>query len=214
MAEDVLPPEASGNPLPTPADEAVRPSPVKVVAESLNLKNLARKIDFAAARPKTVLTMIVISKPQKVFIQTLPQEQWMTFDTIWRKKSISGLDEQVAIIAEEILPFVPPDFLNMTTFVPYQTLQGEVGLWPIKFETDGRKPNDWATTALEVATEAQTKWVRLANAGTHYDFEKSEATKVPDFKGLTQEKFFELGLKKYVISASDDALLKELRGEE
>ena len=210
----LLPPEPMTTAAPIPADEAAPPAPVTVSVASLNLNALVKKTDFASLKPKQVLAMVILAAPKKCFFRTWPDEgAWMTLTTIWRKKSIAAIDEQVAILPDEIVPYAPPDLVNTTIFVPYQTTQGEVGIWPLKLPAADRQATAWLESAVDAARIAQTKWLRLETAATHYNYLESKVVREPDFKGLDIDKFFELGLKKYVISSSDDPTLRELRGE-
>ena len=92
--------------------------------------------------------------------------------------------------------------------------QGTVFLWAIRLPNDGRR-DAWATTSLDAATMAVTRWVRLqadmSLGGYQIDVAKIDIE--PNWPKQPFNELLRIAFKNAVIDDLDHPVLKKLRGE-
>jgi hypothetical protein len=84
------------------------------------------------------------------------------------------------------------DVIRPVLIVRYVTMSGEEGLWPLKLDQPDTKSNPWNKSALNILELAQSGWVRIASAKTHYRHQVSNRTFDECPPKFSDRTFFEL----------------------
>jgi hypothetical protein len=103
------------------------------------------------------------------------------------------------------------------TFKPFRLVlcidrQGQVYLWPLRLPGDTGREDDWMTSALSIAEQAKTEWVRMV-AGPR-DFKSKTSGAVlsdPVWPEQTFDELLELAFRKRRIVSETDPILRRLR---
>ncbi len=198
------------------AEESAAAKPgLKLTADQLNLSAIEQTTDLSVAAVKEVVTGIPIKTSSKDQFIRSKLEYALTFTCIC-KKSADEMTTQWLIIPEPMLPYAPTDLLQTVTFVPYVTREDSLGAWPLKHPSQGRVASDWFVSAGELLKVAGEKWVAVSPGMGRYNYRIAEGiTKKPKWpEGFSKEKFYEIGLQKFVVTDSADSTLAALRGDE
>ena len=193
---------------------ASRPS-LKLTADQISLSAIKKPTDLSVAAVKEVLTGFPMKKPgPEQFFRTM-SDYAVTANTIC-KKSLDEMDVQWLIIPDEMISYAPGHLIQEVTFIPYVTREDNFGAWPLKHPRQGQNKNEWFTSAETVIKEADERWVCVfARAGRyHYNIGEgiSQEPKWPE--NFSEEQFYNIGLKKFVVLDSDDPTLAALNGKQ
>jgi hypothetical protein len=94
--------------------------------------------------------------------------------------------------------------------------QNVLFVWPIRLPGSDGKIDDWNRSALEAASMADTRWVRVAsnlNLGAYDVFEATADWPEPDWPDLPFNEILRVAFKGRVIEDLSHPVLKRLRGE-
>jgi hypothetical protein len=133
-----------------------------------------RRIDLDAIRAdvsapsgatKREYHVIPVRKPgnQKCF-RTFPQEQWYVGAAIAVREG--DADRKPYLFTAKMAALVPAQ-VGKVTFVPYVDRQLNLCLWPLKHNHLDH-PNDFNTSAMNIAYSAITEWGHMVNSGSMY----------------------------------------------
>ena len=101
---------------------------------------------------------------------------------------------------------VKEDFKTCKKFfhANYKTSAGRYGIWPVTIP-QGNYTNKWASTALDIITNAQKSWVRMISNTTNQHYECWVADEQNEFPQLV----WEIDAKKQMEDAWEDLILHE-----
>jgi hypothetical protein len=162
---------------------------------------------------KKVLLTIPVRRPAKEwFIRTRPELRIET--------CVLELKEDREVFLVD--PTLWPELASESTFGPRaifiaMTRQNAVFIWPIRLPNSDGKLDTWNSSALEAATMAQTRWVRVASnlhVGAYDIFTATADWPEPQWPDLTLNQLLRTAFKGRVISSLDHPVLKRLRGED
>jgi hypothetical protein len=178
-----------------------------------NLNALRLSQDFASAvGVKRALLTIPVKKPTREWwIRVHPQNRLET--AVLELKE----DREVYLVA-------PPLWQALSTEVTFSprllvqaiTRQNVVFIWPLVLPGPDGKTMDWYTSALEAASMAQSRWVRVVanmSLGAYEVFEATGDLPDPTWPETSFEEILRVAFKGRVIDTPEHPVLKRLRGE-
>ena len=171
--------------------------------------------DFAASLgvKKTLLTVPVKKPDNTWWIRTHPDEAYRIETAVLELKEA----RETYLIDPDLWSYLATE----ATFSPRALFtainrQGVVFLWPVRLPGADGRPNEWNRSALEAASMAAKKWVRVTSNMSLGAYEVFEATgDLPEPK-WPEQPFIELlrtAFKDKHITSLDHPVLKQLRGE-
>jgi hypothetical protein len=191
---------------------AVNPSQV---ADPFDISRLRLSQDFvAAAGVKKVLNTVPCRKPSKEwFVQTHPSPAYRIQTCVVELKE----DSETYLVD----PSLWPDLIGESTFSPRALVtsinrQGVLFLWPIRLPNPDGRLDEWSRSAMEAATFASNKWVRVQanmSLGAYEVYEAAGQWATPDWPDMPFQNLLKLAFKDRFISTLDHPILKRLRGE-
>ncbi|MFO0967885.1 MAG: hypothetical protein U0793_20180 [Gemmataceae bacterium] len=120
-----------------------------------------------------------------------------------------------------VAPPLWQELASESTFGPralYATMnrQGVLFVWPVRLPGPDGKIDDWNRSALEAASMAESRWVRVASnmaLGAYDVFEATADWPEPDWPALPLNEILRVAFKGRVIDSLDHPVLRRLRGE-
>ena len=94
--------------------------------------------------------------------------------------------------------------------------QGVLFLWPIRLPGPDGRLDEWSRSAMEAATHANGKWVRVQanmSLGAYEIYEAAGQWAAPEFPTMPFQQLLKLAFKDKFITSLDHPILKRLRGE-
>jgi hypothetical protein len=197
-------------PVPTPGDNGQPTAAPDLFAD---LANLRLSQDFASSvGVKKALLTVPVRKPAKEwFIRTHPDLRIETAVVELKE------DRETYLVQ----PALWSELASESTFGPRALFaamnrQNVLFVWPIRLPGSDGKIDDWNKSALEAATMAAGKWVRVAsnmNLGAYDVFTATADWPDPQWPSLPFNELLRIAFKGRVIDSLDHAVLKKLRGE-
>lgn len=191
------------------------PSPSQAAATSsvpnLDKLRLSQSFHEQLGVRKAIVTIPVRKPDRQWFVRTHPEEAWSL-----QTATLELKEERETYLVDpslwgEVSGEVVPKLLVMAV-----NRQGVPFLWPIRLpSTDGRL-DDWNRSALEAATRARTRWVRIAanmSAGSYDVFETGGDFGEPQWPEIDFHAVITIAFKDRYIAAMDHPVLRRLRGE-
>jgi hypothetical protein len=159
---------------------------------------------------------IVVDKPSsepwfRVHPDTNDRGEEMYFDT-YLLHIKNGPDRGVYQVSKPLLPLLSGEkTLKPTRLVLCIDRQGELRFWPLRLPGKDGREDDWMSSALAVAEQAKTRWVRLIAGGYGYTSRTTKA-KIPDpvWPSETFDELLEIAFRKRRIASESDPLLGRL----
>ncbi len=183
--------------------------------DPFDLSRLRLSQDFvAAAGVKKLLTTVPVRKPSKEwFVQTHPDSAYRIQTYVIELKE----DSETYLVE----PSLWPDLISESTFSPRALIttinrQGVVFLWPIRLPAPDGRFDDWNRSAMEAATLAASKWLRVQanmSLGAYEVYEASGGWDAATWNVPPFQELLRIGFKDRYIDKNDHPILKRLRGE-
>lgn len=171
--------------------------------------------DFAATLGvRKVLSTVPVRKPAKEwFIQVHPSDAYRINTAVLELKE----DRETYLVERTLWP----DLSTESTFSPRALLtatsrQGVLFLWPIRLPGADGKLDEWNRSALEAATMAIGRWVRVAanmNLGAYEVFQATGDIPNPQWPDAPFSELLRIAFKDRFITSLDHPVLRRLRGE-
>ena len=171
--------------------------------------------DFAAGLGvKKALLTVPVRKPSKEWwVQTHPDESYRIQTAVLELK-----EDREIYLAD---PTLWPELATESTFSPRalftaMTRQGVVFLWPIRLPSPDGKIDEWSRSALEAATMAAGRWIRVAANMPLGAYEVSYSMADlpnPEWPDIPFGQLLRVAFKDRYIETLDHPVLKRLRGE-
>jgi hypothetical protein len=196
--------------LPTPDDDGKVPAPDPFDPSRLRLSQ-----DFAAnLGVKKVILTIPVRKPDKAwFVRTHPDEVFRVETYIIELK-----EDRESYLVD---PTLWAELATESTVKPQVLLtavnrQGVLFLWPVPLPGPDGKQMEWHRSALEAATIARERWVRVQANMALGAYDVVQATgDLPDPKWpeLSLAEILRIAFKGKLIDTLEHPVLRRLRGE-
>ncbi len=194
-------------------DSSVNSAPEQPTLNPFDPANLRLSPDFAATvGVKKVLTKVLCRKPHKhEFVRVRAGADWRVdtavFEDSIEKETYLVAADLISELAEEVRPVCLRMAINK---------QGDIFLWPLKLPGPDGRPNSWNESAVEAATCAEKKWVRVSSNNDANMYEVYEAVgnlAEPTWPDVSFRNLLELAFRDRLIDSHDHPILKSLRGE-
>jgi hypothetical protein len=152
-----------------------------------------------------IITSLPVGKPPRSsFFRTHPDPAF------WFPTAILTLEETREIFL--VMPAAMVHTMGLARschIVPYITVTGQCGLWPIKAGA-----NAWNDSARDAAARARDNWVRLGTGQGQYDvFVAQAALPAPSWPNLTATDYLKAGFKHRLIRDNTHEVVRKLAGE-
>jgi hypothetical protein len=171
--------------------------------------------DFASAvGVKKKIITVPVRKPDKSwFVQVHPDQNYHLETAVIELKE----DRETYLVDPELWPDLAAEatFGHRALFTTI-TRQHVVFIWPIRLPGQDGRLDEWNTSALEAATMAQGKWVRvMANMhlGAYEVYEAQGELSAPQFPDVPFADLLHIAFKDCYIDSLDHPVLRKLRGE-
>jgi hypothetical protein len=162
---------------------------------------------------KKVITSIPVAKPNKqVYVRVHPGEDFRLNAALIELKE----SRHIYLVIPELVPELEGEITHATLFTG-TTRDGNLFLWPVKLpESEGRS-NSWNESAMEAASRAMTKWVRVVanmGVGAYEYYEATGNLGDPAWPGdLSFEDILGIAFKNdRLIESLEHPLIQRLRG--
>lgn len=195
---------------PIPPFDAAAPA-----ADPFDPASLRLSQDFAASvGVKRALLTVPVRKPAKEwFVQVHPEESYRVQTAVLELKE----DRETYLVA----PALWPELATEPTFGPRalftaQNRQGVLFVWPVRLPGPDGKIDDWNRSALEAATMAVGRWVRVAAnmaLGAYNVDEALGEIPPPKWPETSFRDLLAVAFKGRLIDSLDHPVLRKLRGE-
>jgi len=171
--------------------------------------------DFAATLGvEKALTTVPVRKPNKeLWIQTHPDPSYRLETAVVELKE----ERELYIVDPSLWDTLgsEPTF-SARALITSITRQGVVFLWPIRLPAIDGKLDDWNRSALEAATMAAGRWVRIAanmQLGAYEVFRASANWPAPEWPRHSFRDLVATAFKDHIIDNMGHPVLRRLRGE-
>jgi hypothetical protein len=198
------------NGLAWPGADAVKPE-----ADPYNLDSFRLSQDFASAvGVKRLVTTIPVKKPSKEWwVRTRPDAAYRLETAVLESKE----DRETYLVARPLWPELSaePTFSPRLLVVAINR-QGVLFLWPIRLPGSDGKIDEWSRSALDAASEAAIRWVRVSadmSLGAYRIDVASGRLPDPTWPNLTFQEIIRIGFRDKLIESWDHPVLQRLRGE-
>jgi len=183
--------------------------------DPFDISRLRLSQDFvAAAGVKKILNTVPVRKPSKEwFVQTHPDESYRLQTCVVELKE----DSETYLVDQSLWH----DLASESTFSPRALIttinrQGVLFLWPIRLPGSDGRLDEWSRSAMEAATHAAGKWVRVQanmSLGAYEMYEAAGQWAGPDWPDMPFQDLLRIAFKDRFITNYDHPVLKRLRGE-
>jgi hypothetical protein len=161
---------------------------------------------------KKALLSVPLRKPHKhEFFRT--HRDWAFPAPVF--KTQGDRRDDLYIVTADLAPELAEDITPML-FVPTITRQDTVLLWPVRLPGPDGRQDEWSRTALEAASMAKTRWIRMAakqSLGAYEVVEPVSTFPDPVWPDFTLEAILQIAIRDHVIEDRDHPALRRLRGE-
>lgn len=186
-------------------------SPKSDMFADLQSLRLTQDFEQAAGVKKALLTIPTRKPSKEWFIRTNPDLRIETC-VIELKE-----DREVYVVSRDLWP----ELASESTFGPralYGAInrQGVFFVWPVRLPGADGKIDDWNRSALEAASMAETRWIRVSSnmsLGAYDVFEAQAGWPEPEWPSVSFGDILRVAFKGRVIESLDHPVLQRLRGE-
>lgn len=194
----------------------------KIIEESLaqpgttklfDLKRLRLAQDYSTqVSVKKIITTVPVHKPNRQdFFRVKGGDDWQLPTAVIELKE----DRETYLVAPELRNALAGEFVLKILFVGINR-QGVIFLWPVKLPTEDGRTDNWSRSALEAASIASEKWVRMQanmSLGAYDVFQAAGNLGEPDWPEITFDRLIEIAFQERYIDSLEHPVLKRLRGE-
>ena len=161
---------------------------------------------------KKVLTKVPCRKPHRQeFFRVRAGSDWRVDTAILE----DIVDRESYLVAADLLPDIDAEVRFVCLRLAINK-QGDPFIWPLKLPgPDGRR-NHWHESAIQAATVAEKKWVRISanmTAGLYDVYEATGDLAEPTWPEQNYRDLLELAFRDRRIDNNDHPVLRALRGE-
>lgn len=171
--------------------------------------------DFAdSVGVKRAILSIPVRKPDKTwFVRTHPEESYRLPTAVLELKE----EREIYLVDQRLWPELAtePTLKPQSLFTSINR-QGVLFLWHIPLPGPDGKQMEWHRSAMEAATMAATRWVRVqanTSLGAYEVYEATGDLPDPNWPDLTFGDILRVAFKDRWIDTLEHPVLKRLRGE-
>ena len=194
-----------------PPDEAPSRASAPDLFADLSVLRLSQDFAASCGVKKTLLTVPVRKPAKEWFIRTNAELRLETYVLELKE------DRETYLVA----PALWSKLVTESTFGPRALFaainrQNVLFVWPIRLPGPDGKLDDWNRSALEAASMAANRWIRVASnmsLGAYDVFEATADWPEPEWPELPFNEILRTAFKGRVIESLDHPILKQLRGE-
>ena len=189
--------------------------PQEAAPDPFDVGRLRLSQDFAASvGVKKALLTVPVRKPAKEwFVQVHPDESFRLQTAVIELKE----DRETYLVDRTLWDQIATE----ATFSPRALFtamnrQGVLFLWPVRLPGADGRVDEWSRSALEAASMAQGKWVRvMANMslGAYEVFSAVADIPAPTWPDKSLSELLRVAFRDKLIDSLDHPVLKRLRGE-
>ncbi|MCZ7646231.1 MAG: hypothetical protein M5U26_13270 [Planctomycetota bacterium] len=171
--------------------------------------------DFAAGLgvKKALVTVPIRKPPREWWVQVHPQEDYRLQTGLLELKE----DREIYLVEPDLWP----ELATEATFGPRALFtalnrQGVLFLWPLRLPGPDGRIDEWSRSALEAATMASGRWVRVVSnmsLGAYEVFTTEAAIPAPEWPVVPFDQILKTAFRDRFIDSFDHPVLKRLRGE-
>lgn len=171
--------------------------------------------DFASSvGVKKELLTIPVRKPSKEwFVQTHPDSAYRIQTAVIELKE----DRETYIVDPQLWPELSAEStFGPRLFVTTINRQGVLFLWEMRLPGSDGKLDEWSRSAIEAATLASDRWVRVASnmsLGAYEVFTAPAGLSEPVWPDKSFRDLLSIAFRDHRIDSLDHPVLKKLRGE-
>jgi hypothetical protein len=187
----------------------------ETAADPFDLSRLRLSQDFvAAAGVRKILNTVPVRKPSKEwFVQTHPDVDYRIQTCVVELKE----DSETYLVD----PSLWDELASESTFSPRALIttinrQGVLFLWPIRLPGADGRLDEWSRSAMDAATRATGKWLRVQanmSLGAYEMYEAAGQWAAPEWPEMPFQELVRIAFKERFINTHDHPVLKRLRGE-
>jgi hypothetical protein len=209
--------DLSFNPAELEADNSAPTAPPAAVNPfSREAQRLHQNYGVMVGMEQHFHTITVDKPPSEVWFRVHPDTndhgEEMFFDT-YLLHIKNGPDRGVYQVSSLLRPLLSGEkIFKPTRLVLCIDRQGELRFWPLRLPGPDGREDDWMSSALAIAEQAKTRWVRLVAGGNGYKSMTTTA-ELPDPSWPLQsfDDLLEIAFKKRRIASESDPVLQRLR---
>ena len=180
-------------------------------AQGFDPKSLVLPQNFAElGAVKKVVLHVPIRKPNK-------QTWFCPSPNLEARKRVAAIElkdeREIYILTQGICEELLKEWVPML-LVPCQTLEGGAFYWYIRLPDAAGNHNSWHASALEIADNYGTRWIRIASnkeVGGYDVISPISPHLAPEWGD--EDLLWEKACKGHVINSHDHRIIKQLRGE-
>jgi hypothetical protein len=201
----------------TPADAGdspvvARSTAAPVAKADLDLEGLRLSQNFGlAAKVKKVVAVVPIRKPSpQEFFRVHPGSDHRALVAMIELKD----DRAIYVVKPELVADIVREVTVRLLVLAINTA-GVVFLWPLRQPREDGRFDDWGSSAIAAAENAEQQWTRMTSTTGSYQVEVAQGNLAePKWPDLTFAETVKIAFKGKVIDSLDHPVLRRLRGEE
>lgn len=193
--------------------ETTTSSSASASASPLDLDKLRLSQDFASSLGvKKLITTVPVRKPNRQeFVRVHPDEDFRLQTRVLELKDDRS---ESYLVAPELWPELAEE---ATPKVLYATInrQNVVSLWPIRLPNQDGRIDLWSQSAMDAASRAAGKWVRVAanmSLGAYDIYEATAELPPPTWPEASFAELLGIAFKGRYIDRLDHPVIRRLRG--
>ncbi|MDH3467589.1 MAG: hypothetical protein OES26_17060 [Gammaproteobacteria bacterium] len=170
-------------------------------------QNFAESVDVK----KALLTVPVRKPGRQDFVRVHPDESYRLETAVLELKE----DRETYLVDPAMWPELPGEIVPKVLFSTINR-QGVLTLWPVRLPSADGRHDEWSRSALDAATMAQKRWIRVAanmGLGAYEVYEAVGNLPEPEWPDVDFPKILRLGFRGRYIDSMDHHVVRRLVGE-
>lgn len=160
-----------------------------------------------------VLTTVPVRRPSRTEFFRIHREHVVDMLVLERE---DGMDRETYLVQSDVQDLVLHELRKVRLFVCINK-RGTVFLWPVKLPLeDANTGRRWQESALQVAEQAKTLWVKMQgnkDLGAYEMFRAKGDLGEPQWPDKTFRDLIEIAFRGRLIDRADHPVIRELAGE-
>ena len=180
--------------------------------EISNLAEIRAPQDFNVEVKKVWVHIPVGRPPKQEFIRVRAGDEWSDTLGLYEKRSEWG--REIYVVLPSMYDTLTGEF-SIYKVILAVTRRDKPYVWPIKLPGPDGRHNTWHSTALEAASLAKEKWIRLQpnqDVGAYDVLVAENQTYEPQWPDLTFLEIINIAFKGRIIRDPDHHIIQEWRG--
>ena len=184
----------------------------KDAPDTLDLDQLRLSQNFGAqvGVRKALITVPVRKPAPQWFVRVHPDQAWRLETVVLELKD----EREMYLVNPDLWSQVSGELVPVVLITAINR-QGVVFVWPVRLPGADGRSNAWNDSALEAATLATTRWVRITanlSLGAYEVFEATSALPEPEWPDSTFNALLEIAFKGHYVDSLDHPVVRRLQG--